>query len=116
MSYWSDVYAGDAAVIVKAFQDRQAVDGPKILAHAELAGVVPDASGEMANTPNLLTELACSIAKSGSLTFSDSIAEHLAGDRDPTSAAQREKGTCPSFTPGPCDPPRRASSHEHPPH
>lgn len=92
MSYWSDLYAGDATLIAQAFNDGHRADGPKVLAHAELAGIVPDASGELPNTPNLLTELAGSIADRGSLTFSDSVAEHLAGDPDPaesTSGAYR---------------------------
>jgi hypothetical protein len=86
MSYWSDVYAGDANVIAGSFNDGRRAEGPKVLAHAELSGVVPDASGELPNTPNLLTELAASIARVESLSFADSIAQHLAGDPDPAEA------------------------------
>ncbi len=86
MSYWSDLYAGDAARIAQAFNDGRPADGPSVFAHAALSGVVPDASGELPNTPNLLTDLACSITNFGSVTFSDSIVEHLGGDPDPSEA------------------------------
>ena len=82
MSYWSDLYAGDVEVITEAFIEARRADGPRILAHATLPGVVPDASGELPNTPDLMTQLAASTTKLDGLKFSDSIAGRIARGAD----------------------------------
>ena len=84
MSFWSDLYAGDAALIVRIFDDGDHANGAGVLAHAQLPGVVPDA--DLPNSPDLLTELAGTVANAGTLSFSGSIAEHLAGEPDPDEA------------------------------
>ena len=69
MSSWSEVHAGDA--------------------HARLDGIVPDATGELPNTPDLLTELACAITNHRDLTFTESIEDRGDDDPDATSGTYR---------------------------
>jgi hypothetical protein len=78
MKYWSDLYAGDVEVITEAFIKARRADGPRILAHVALPGVAPGASGQQANTPDFLTDLAASIACVDGVTFSDAIAGRIA--------------------------------------
>ena len=73
-------------MIVRAFNEGDPAEGPAVLARAQLSGVVPDASGDLPNSPNLLTELAGTISNVGAMSFSDSIEEHLAGEADPAEA------------------------------
>jgi hypothetical protein len=84
MSLWSDLYAGDARQIADAFKEGRAFEGKQFVsAHVNLPGIVPDMSGELPNTPDLLTELACSTVGIERFTFAESIAEQLSGDPDP---------------------------------
>jgi hypothetical protein len=82
MIYGSDLYAGDVEVITEAFIEARRAEGARIHAHVALPGVVPDASGEMPNTPDSLTDLAASIAQVEGLRFSGSIAGRIGRTRD----------------------------------
>src|SRR5688572_1363840 len=87
MSYWSDIYAGDARSIAQAFNESEPIEGqPFVAAQVNLPGIIPDDSEEVPNSPNLLTELVCKTVGHGPLTFSGSISEHLGGDPDPSEA------------------------------
>lgn len=86
MGTWSDLFAGDASRIAEAFEAGAAKAAPSILAHAELPGMVPDESGEMPNSPDVLTLLACAAAGKQPIEFASSIAERLVGDPDPEEA------------------------------
>jgi hypothetical protein len=82
MAYWSDLYAGDVEVITEAFIEARRAEGSRIHAHVALPGVVPDASGELPNTPDSLTDVAASIAQVEGLKFSGSIAGRIGRTRD----------------------------------
>jgi hypothetical protein len=80
---WSDLYAGDASKIGEAFEhagDARGLQG--LLAHADLPGMVPDESGELPNSPDVLTLLACAVSGRQPLEFGDAITERLMGDPD----------------------------------
>jgi hypothetical protein len=88
MSDWSDLYAGDVEVITEAFVEARRAEGPRILAHVALPGVVPDTSGASPNTPELLTELAASTASVDGLNFAGSISGRIIRVADPEEAAE----------------------------
>jgi len=84
---WSELYAGDASKIGEAFESTgHAHDAPAVLALAELPAMVPDESGELPNSPDVLTLLACAVAGKQPLEFAASIAEKIVGDPDPDEA------------------------------
>lgn len=85
MSFWSDVYAGDASRIGEAIVAGEPFAAESFVhAHVKLPGIVP--GEESASSPDMLTELAASLTGVTSVTFSGSIAEHLAGQSDPMEA------------------------------
>lgn len=87
MSTCSDLYAGDATKIGEAFASAGSARGaPFVLAHAELPGIVPDETGELPNSTEVMTLLACAVAGRQPLEFSGAIAERLVGDPDPEEA------------------------------
>ncbi len=87
MPSWSSLYAGNAAKIGEAFASAGiAKDEEHVLAHAAMPGIVPDESGELPNSPDVLTLLACAVAGRQPIEFSSCIAERLVGDPDPEEA------------------------------
>lgn len=83
MSFWSDIYAGDATKIAQAFNEAEPVDGePFVMAHVNLPGIIPGESEDFPNSPDLLTELACSLLGVEPFTFSESIVQQLGSDSE----------------------------------
>jgi hypothetical protein len=87
MPSWSSLHAGNAAKIGEAFESTGSADeAEQMLAQALLPGIIPDETGEMPNSPDVLTLLTCAVAGRQPIEFSACIAEHLVGDPDPEEA------------------------------
>src|SRR5262245_56341002 len=88
MSFWSDLYAGDVALIAGALERGEPPEPPEALdgvEHVNLPGVVPDPSGALPNSPDLLTELASTL-RGMRVDFAGSLVRQLAGDPGPAEA------------------------------
>ena len=78
MSYWSDLYAGDATKLLSAWRDDEPLDGTDgVVASVNLPGILPGPDGAMPNSPDLLTQLACIVTAGVPVTFDASIVERV---------------------------------------
>jgi hypothetical protein len=85
MSFWSDLYAGDVALIAGALESGEPPEQLDGVEHVSLPGILPDASGELPNSPDLLTALASTL-RGVPLAFAGSLIRQLSGDPDPAEA------------------------------
>ncbi len=86
MSFWSDIYVGNADNIARALEEGDLPEAESFVAHLNLPGILPSDEEEVPNSPNLLTMIACDVMREANVSFSDSIAQHLAGDPDQRTA------------------------------
>jgi hypothetical protein len=99
MSFWSDLYAGDAGRIAAAFNEGRQEPfehKPFVVAHVKLPGILPDPSCDLPNSLDLVTELLVA-ERCLSIGFAESLVEQLGGDPDPSVAKNGAHRVAPAW-------------------